>query len=131
MRTKDEIMCMIEEYNILDLLHFRESMLNDKTNDPHRGEFDIQHIMDIKLQVKEHELYLSAYGASKNYARAANYIKHGCAEYIKEFLESFTTNEIKELINFAIEIEQHECFVVLLNFAKENGIELKPKLELL
>lgn len=128
MRTKDEIMCMIEEYNILDLLYFRERMLNDKL---YWDELDIQHITDIKLQIKEHELYFSAYGVSKNYARTANYIKHGRVEYIKEFLESFTTDEIKELINFAIEIEQHECFVVLLDFAKENGIELKPKLELL
>lgn len=131
MRTKDEILCLIEEYRKLGRLRFYLSAIEDKIrNDFYSDEFDMQYHDELVLQIKKTEIYFNSYGVSKEYARAASHIENGYAETLKEHLKSFSTTEIVELINFAIELERHECYIVILNFAKQNDINMKPKLEL-
>lgn len=134
-RTKDEILCLIEEYRKLGRLRFRLSAIEDKIrNDFYSDEFDMQYHDELVLQIKKTEIYFNSYGVSKEYARAAIHIENGYAEtlkeHLKEHLKSFSATEIVEFINFAIELERHECYIVLLNFARQNDINLKPQLAL-
>lgn len=91
--------------------------------------------MIYRDKAKDAEKFLWRNGTDSEYAK----VVYSCVindietieEYIKLFPYMFEKGErTAELINFAIELERHEIYMILLEFARNNGIDLKPKLAL-